>query len=248
MQMNNYSKHSLNEVAVLYIKDKILSGQLKSGDKLVETDISAELQISRAPVREAMRELNVHGLVTFSPRKGNYVLEMTHEEIMEIFEIRISLELQILRTLVEKKMLTEADFENLFLLTDRMMEGEQRDMPDSEKVYNLNHLDISFHSYLWRASGSMRRAQFLEGLFYQLLIAMNKDVVTLGTFEVKAREHKGIIEALKNGDLQRVMDEFHNHQRQYVAAILPDMEMEEAFVIFRASGESEKLRTLRNTA
>lgn len=248
MQMNTYSKNSLNEVAVLYIKDKILSGQLKSGDKLVETDISAELQISRTPVREAMRELNVHGFVTFSPRKGNYVLEMTHEEIMEIFEIRISLELQILRTLVEKKMLTESDFEYLALITDRMLEGEQKDAPDPEKVYSLNHLDISFHSYLWKASGSMRRAQFLEGLFYQLLIAMNKDVVSLGTFEVKAREHKRIIETLRAGDLQCVFDEFHNHLREYVVAILPNVEMEDSFVTIKTNGEAGELRTLRDTA
>ena len=50
--MKNYSKQSLGELVVRYIKDKILDGELKSGDKLIETDVANDLKISRAPLRE----------------------------------------------------------------------------------------------------------------------------------------------------------------------------------------------------
>lgn len=218
MQMKDYPKQSLCDIAVLYVKKKILSGKLKSGDKLIESDISLDLGISRAPVREALRELNVHGFVVFSPRKGNRVLDMTQAEILEVFEIRISLELQILRILVEQKMLSEKSFADLSALTDKMLESERQNIPEDERIYRLNDLDVSFHRYLWNASGSKRRAQYLEDLFYQLLIAMNKDVVSLGTFEEKAREHALITNALKSGDLKAVNRQFRNHLKEYVSA------------------------------
>ena len=218
MRMNDYSKQSLCDIAFLYIKKKILSGNLKSGDKLIESDLSLELGISRAPVREALRELNVHGFIAFSPRKGNRGLEMTQEEILEVFEIRISLELQILRILVEQKMLSENDFAELSALTGKMLESEHQNIPEDERIYRLNSLDIAFHRYLWNASGSKRRAQYLEDLFFQLLIAMNKDVVSLGTFEEKAREHALITDALRSGNLKKVNGQFQDHLKEYVAA------------------------------
>ena len=100
--MPRYEKQSLSDMVVSYVKNRILSGTLKGGDRLIETDISNHFNISRAPVREAMRILNEQGLITFSPRKGNHVIEMDPAEIMEVFEIRTSLETQILRKILAK--------------------------------------------------------------------------------------------------------------------------------------------------
>jgi len=215
----NYTKHNLSELAVLYIKNKILSGEFKSGDKLVESDISNDLSISRAPVREALRELNMQGMVMFSPRKGNYVLEMSHEETMEVFDIRIAMEKRILELLVGASTLQDADFRQLDNLTAEMYALEGQQMEPHEMLYRLNHLDFSFHSYLWKASGSLRRGKILEGLFYQLLIVMNKDVITLGTFHEKAQEHTRIVQALKQNDLQRVYRELEAHFNSYIEAV-----------------------------
>ncbi|WP_156023789.1 GntR family transcriptional regulator, partial [Sporomusa ovata] len=63
--MPEYEKKSLSDIVVSYVKNRILSGTLKSGDKLIEADISNELNTSRAPVREAMRILNEQGIISF---------------------------------------------------------------------------------------------------------------------------------------------------------------------------------------
>ena len=222
MYVNDYSKHSLNEVTVTYIKDKILSGELKRGDKLIESDISEHLRISRAPVREAMRELNVYGLVSFSPRRGNQILDLTPEELRELFEIRISLELQVLDILVKRDLLSLDNFLQLDSFVAQMAANEGKEMPYHEKLYNLNQLDVSFHSYLWHASGSRKRAQLLEGLFFQLLVTMNENVQTLGSFEEKAIEHANIVDALKSGDRDEVFAQFKKHLCKYAKAMLPD--------------------------
>lgn len=211
-----YEKQSLSDVVVGYIKSRILSGALKSGDKLIEADISTALDISRAPVREAMRILNEQGIVTFLPRKGNQVIAMEMEEIQEVFEIRIALEIRVLSKLITQKMLTEKDFRELETLTEKMKKAESQCNNREEGIYLLNTLDLSFHRYLWKASGSIRSIQLLEGLFYQLLIAMNQNIDSLGTFQEKAQEHARIVNGLKAQDLKLTLSEFREHLNAYM--------------------------------
>lgn len=217
-----YEKQSLSEMVVSQVKNRILSGTLKGGDRLLEQEISDYFKISRAPVREAMRILNEQGIISFSPRKGNHVIEMSDSEILEVFEIRASLETQILRKLLRNQLFTSEDFENLRAIAMRMVTDEAQCKSDEEKIYLMNTIDISFHNYLWQRSGSTKRAQILEGLFYQLLVAMNEDVSTLGILEKKAKEHLEFIKVLESNELPLVVRAFHGHIQNYVAAILPE--------------------------
>ena len=220
--IRSYEKHSLSEMAVLYIKNKILSGELKSGDKLVESNISADLSISRPPVREALRELSVQGMTVFSPRKGNFVLDMSSEELLEIFDIRISLEIKVLELLMRKKLLTCEDFTRLRGLVKKMREHNQLELEHHERIYQLNSLDLEFHSHLWSASKSLRRGKIMESLFFQILIAMNRYPKSLGSFDEKATEHERIVAALEKNDLELAVSHFKAHLDAYVRAVLPN--------------------------
>lgn len=215
----DYSKANLSEIVVSYVKDKILAGDLKSGDRLVETDISEELQISRAPVREAIRELNMQGILSFSPRRGSQIFDMTYEDIAEVFSIRIPLEMQILTIIFEKSLLSEEDLCHLERVNDDMLKAESGLMDIREKVYRLNTSDFKFHSFFWYKSGSFRRAHILENEFFQLLTAMNRDISTLGSIEEKYMEHKKIIEACRMGSLEETLSAFKGHMESYLNAI-----------------------------
>lgn len=220
-RMPKYEKQSLSDRVVAHVKEQILAGTLKSGDRLIETDISTHFRISRAPVREAMRILNEQGLITFSPRKGNHVIEMNPAELMEAFEIRASLETQILRKLLREQRIKETDFQQLAKTAREMNSGEKRGVNEAEKFFLLNSLDLSFHKYLWELSGNVRRVQILEGLFYQLLIVMNEDLSSLGVLEKKAEEHLKLVEVLRENDPSAVVRAFHNHIQYYVKVTLP---------------------------
>ncbi|MDT2598907.1 GntR family transcriptional regulator [Enterococcus hulanensis] len=220
-RMPKYEKQSLSDRVVAHVKEQILAGTLKSGDRLIETDISTHFRISRAPVREAMRILNEQGLITFSPRKGNHVIEMNPAELMEAFEVRASLETQILRKLLREQRIKETDFQQLAKIAREMNSGEKRGVNEAEKFFLLNSLDISFHKYLWELSGNVRRVQILEGLFYQLLIVMNEDLSSLGVLEKKAEEHLRLVEVLRGNDPSAVVRAFHNHIQDYVKVTLP---------------------------
>ena len=86
-------KHSLfREEICDYIKESILSGELKPGDRIVETRCAKELGVSQSPVREAIRELEIIGLVENRPFQGCYVKEHTIKDVKDSYKVRISLE------------------------------------------------------------------------------------------------------------------------------------------------------------
>ncbi len=218
--MITYSKANLSEIVVSYIKNKILTGELKSGDRLVETDVSEELQISRAPIREALRELNMRGILTFFPKKGSQILEMDYEDIAEVFSIRIPLEMQILTIIFEKSLLQEQDLDYLETLNNDMIKSDRDNViDDKEKNFIFNSNDLAFHEFFWKKSKSFRRAEILENQYFQLLIAMNKDISTLGIKIEKFDEHKLIIDACRSGSLDKTLHAFQNHMDSYLKAV-----------------------------
>ncbi|WP_434512885.1 GntR family transcriptional regulator [Desulfitobacterium sp. AusDCA] len=216
-----YSKANLSEIVVSYVKNKILTGELKSGDRLVETDISEELEISRAPIREALRELNMRGILSFSPKKGSQILNLDYKDIEEIFSIRIPLEMQVLTLIFEKSLLQEQDLNYLETLNHEMIRADNEIAIDlREKNYIFNTCDLAFHSFFWKKSKSFRRAEILENQYFQLLTAMNRDISALGSVMEKYDEHKKIIDACRTGLLDHVLAAFQAHMDLYLKAII----------------------------
>ena len=233
----DYEISSISDVVEKYLKDRILGARLTSGMKIVEKDVADALEVSRAPVREALGKLSQQGLVVFSPRRGHFVLEMPREGILELFQIRITLELQILRILVAENMLGPEDYNKLLLFSQEMEEAEKLAKSESNRLYYLNSLDIKFHRYLWQVSKSARRAQLLEGLFFQLLIVMNEDVSAFGVNQEKAEEHRALVEALQTNDVQTVCIAFRCHLDKYIDATLGPLSLAEQHSLDIVFGE-----------
>ena len=84
--------HSLTEKVFSEIEQAILSGIYSAGDQLVESKISLELGVSRTPVREALKQLELEGLVTTIPNKGTFVVGVSTEDILDIYTIRVAVE------------------------------------------------------------------------------------------------------------------------------------------------------------
>ncbi|MEL7656616.1 MAG: GntR family transcriptional regulator [Bacillota bacterium] len=219
--MITYSKANLSETVVSYVKNKILTGELKSGDRLVETDISGELGISRAPIREALRELHMRGILIFLPKKGSQVLNLGYKDIEEILSIRIPLEMQVLTLIFKKSLLQEQELDYLEKLNHEMIRADKETAMDvREKNYIFNTCDLAFHEFFWKRSESLRRVEILENQYFQLLAAMNRDISTLGSVMEKHDEHKRIIEACRIGVLDQVLAAFQAHMVPYLKAII----------------------------
>ncbi|MFL6559239.1 MAG: GntR family transcriptional regulator, partial [Bacillus sp. (in: firmicutes)] len=102
---NNWAEEdliSLRERVFIHIKDLILEGEFKTGDRLVERELAERLNISRTPIREALFRLESQGFVKTVPRKGVIVADISEKEIIEVFTILSSLEVLAAKLAAQK--------------------------------------------------------------------------------------------------------------------------------------------------
>lgn len=212
MQQNiEYTKRNLSDIVIEYITQKILTGEYREGDRILESKIAEELKISRAPVREGIIELQNQGLLKYIPRKGNFVTRMTIEDIREVFDIRLLIENDIIEILIKEKKLRQTDFDRLTKIIDEMVNIANNNKPISERLLNINKKDMEFHKFIWEKSDSKRRVKILTDLFYQLKLAMMIDTEMTGDLEATAKEHYDIIKYLKSEDIKKCKQSLKDH-------------------------------------
>ena len=184
---------SLSRVVSEQIRGRILDGSLKPGERLVEDRLSAELGVSRVPVREALRGLSVEGLVTLLPRRGATVVEITPETVAELVEVRALLE-----GLNAKLAAQRHDPEIVAVLEDTLARGNQA--AKSGTAEELARLNAEFHERLAEASRNAVLSDVMRGLRERTSIA----------FAINGRararedwdEHAGILAAVIAGDAE----------------------------------------------
>ncbi|MDY0179395.1 MAG: GntR family transcriptional regulator, partial [Synergistaceae bacterium] len=116
---SRFSHENLNRKVAEYLREEILwSGRFRTGQHIQEMEIAEELNISRAPVREALRELEHQGIVNYLPRRGTFVATFDHDDFQEIADIRFMIESRVIDILVGEGRLGPEDFRRLRGLID----------------------------------------------------------------------------------------------------------------------------------
>ena len=191
---------TLRTEVVAILHDAIVSGQLKPGDHLKESELASQLSVSRSPVREALRQLEQNGLVVSVANQGSYVKTYTHKEIAEIFTLRAALENLACELIIQGDKLTEEDWQRL----DRFIE-EQRAAIDAQAFDELTELDMDFHEFICQKSDSQRLLtmwQSLRGqiqvLFYQRFRALERVPQTVDV------DHMAILDALRLANIEEI--------------------------------------------
>lgn len=189
----NEDNYSLGSRVFHAIRENILSGKYQAKEELKEKAIGEELGVSRTPVREALRQLELEGLVTIIPNKGAYVIGISEKDIRDIYEIRSRLEglcAGWAACYITKEQLDELE-ENVYLSDFHITKGNYE---------QLVELDSRFHETLYRASGSRELRHVLSD-FHHYVQRVRK--VTLAMPERAANsnaEHRKIVEALREHD------------------------------------------------
>lgn len=212
---STYQRDNLCSVVVDYVKEMILSGGYKAGDHVLESEVALKLGISRAPVREGLKELEKEGIVTVLPRKGTYVTKFTLEDIKEVFDIRLLLENNILEILLSENKMHDNDFSALESIVNDMVKIANSKEDELNKAILINMKDMEFHKFLWQKSGSSRRVEILSGIFFQLRMAMLYDTNKTGNLFVTATDHYEIIKHLRNRDLESCKRALREHIISY---------------------------------
>jgi DNA-binding GntR family transcriptional regulator len=197
-------KYSLRGRVYSSIRESILSGKYPKGEELKEIAIGKELGVSRTPVREALRQLELEGLVNIIPNKGAYVTGITLKDVKDIYAIRSYLEGLAARWACEyiSKEQIEVLEENIYLA---QFHAEKH---HAEQVVEL---DNKFHHTIYTASNSKMLEHIL--IEYHQYVKRVREVTLADTERAMKSndEHKAILEAIKNKDTDLAEKLAHTH-------------------------------------
>lgn len=176
------------------LRDAIVNGALRPGERLVEERIAAQMGVSRAPVREALLILEREGLITSLPRRGVTVAVLTQQDVQEIYGFRSALECQAGRGACRK--ITADDVEELLALTGGMRQSDVAS--DRQK---LAAEDFAFHQRIFEISGNGRLLKAWLGIMSQVRLLQRHVLAAYGVdVGEMARRHEAIVDALRSGD------------------------------------------------
>lgn len=191
IRLDNYKP--LRELVFESLREAIISAQLRPGERLMEIQLAEEMGVSRTPVREAIRKLELEGLVVMIPRKGAYVAGLSLKDIVDVFEIRGALEGLAAELAAER--ITDNELEELerylVKISDEIEKG------DLEKVVAT---DTDFHSILYQASRNQRLSQIISNLREQIQRFRTTSLSYPGRMKTALEEHRKIVEAISARD------------------------------------------------
>ncbi len=209
--MHNYDvkqevtdKYSLRGRVFNKIREDILSGKYREHEELKEVAIGEELGVSRTPVREAFRQLELEGLIQIVPNKGAYVTGITAKDVEDIYRIRSLLEGLCAKWATEyitQEQLEELE-ENVYLADFHAAKGHLDQMAD---------LDNRFHHILYEACNSKQLARLLIDFHEYVLRVRKKTLSSGGRGRISNDEHRQIMEAIKAKDADRAEALAHEH-------------------------------------
>lgn len=183
----------LRELVFESIREAIIEGQLPPGERLMEIQLAEEMGVSRTPVREAIRKLELEGLVVMIPRKGAYVSGLSMKDISDVFEIRSALE--GLAAELASERITDEELENMERHLVRIAEGIEKG-----DITSVVEIDTDFHSMLYAASRNQRLGQIINNLREQIQRFRQTSLSYPGRMRVALEEHRRIIEAISARD------------------------------------------------
>ena len=178
------------------IQDDILSGRYQREEELREIAIGEELRVSRTPVREALRQLELDGLVKIIPNRGAYVVGISLEDMKEIYELRCILEKLCAKWAVKNAALEQIEgMEEVIYLTQyHINKGHMKQMAG---------LDGKFHEILYEAGGSRILEQTLKNYHRYLIRVRRNSLLNPERAKEANKEHRQILEALKERDEEK---------------------------------------------
>ena len=141
---------NLRSYIELEIRNLILRGEFKPGERLVESEIAEQMEISRTPLREVFSALEREGLVVNIPRRGNFVVDFTSDDIEEIYSLRLLLEVGAIKRGVSR--LTQKDIDYMQSLLDQL----GKIVLITGKDEQITELDLAFHEHICICAGHTR--------------------------------------------------------------------------------------------
>ncbi|WHH57305.1 GntR family transcriptional regulator [Petroclostridium sp. X23] len=218
INLNDYKP--LREVIFDSLREAIIMGELKPGERLMEIQLAEKMGVSRTPVREAIRKLELEGLVVMIPRKGAHVAELSVKDIKDVLEVRSSLD--GLASALAAKRINKDELRELGNIVDQFAQYLEKN-----NVQGLIKKDVEFHELIYKASRNEKLGQIATNLkeqIHRFRVVYLKDY---SSPKELMREHNEIYHAIESGDEKLAEELALIHIRHQEKAMISSLKTEE---------------------
>lgn len=218
VNMNEYLP--LRDVVFNTLRQAILKGELQPGERLMEVQLANKLGVSRTPIREAIRKLELDGLVLMIPRKGAEVADISEKSLLDVLEVRRALEGLAVRNVCDK--ITEEEIEEL-----KQAQREFRETLSCKDVTVFAEADVKFHDIIYRITDNQRLIQLLHSLREQMYRYRVEYLKKQDSHAKLLREHENVIAAIEKRDKEKAEEAVCKHIDSQVEAVLQTIHTKE---------------------
>jgi DNA-binding GntR family transcriptional regulator len=202
VNMNEYLP--LRDVVFNTLRQAILKGELAPGERLMEIQLAERLGVSRTPIREAIRKLELEGLVLMIPRKGAEVAKISEKSLRDVLEVRRSLEELAIELACQR------------MLPDAVDELEQRQEEFKNAVLNGNPMEIAetdeaYHDVIYKGTCNDRLIQMINNLREQMYRYRLEYIKDEDKRQILLLEHDNILEAVKGRKVEEAKEAMREH-------------------------------------
>ena len=202
VNMNEYLP--LRDVVFNTLRKAILRGELKPGERLMEIQLANKLGVSRTPIREAIRKLELEGLVLMIPRKGAEVAQITEKNMQDVLEVRKALEELSVQLACER--ITAEQVEEM-----KMAAEDFRKVLKSGDVTKIAEADVKFHDIIFAATNNQRLITLLNNLREQMYRFRVEYLKQKECYPQLLEEHDKLIALISGGEVEEACELMGRH-------------------------------------
>lgn len=217
MVMKDISLHMdeylpLRDVVFKTLREAILTGELEPGERLMEIKLADKLGVSRTPIREAIRKLEIEGLVNMTPRKGAVVAEISEEDLQNVLEVRRVLEklaVELACNKIKPQEIAELK-SNLKAFTTAISKNNPTE---------IAKIDVEFHDIIYKATHNGRLIQILSNIREQMYRYRLEYIKDQDTRHTVVRDHENLINAISGKNIEeakKIMISHIDHQEKTI--------------------------------
>lgn len=200
--MNEYLP--LRDVVFHTLRQAILRGELKPGERLMEIQLANKLGVSRTPIREAIRKLELEGLVLMIPRRGAEVAEITEQSLRDVLEVREALEELSVKLACEHVTKDQiAEMKEAAAAFKESLKGDD--------VTRIAEADVAFHDVINMATANQKLIQILNNLREQMYRYRVEYLKKREFYDQLVEEHEMLIQAVENREKERAVEIICRH-------------------------------------
>lgn len=211
----------LRDVVFKTLRQAILRGELVPGERLMEIHLANRLGVSRTPIREAIRKLELEGLVTMIPRRGAEVARITEKNLRDVLEVRRALDAFTVELACDR--ISEEEKEDLKIACDEFEKATET--KDSELIAKA---DVKLHDIIVRAAGNDRLIQLINNLAEQVYRYRFEYIKDESQHEKLVEEHRVIFESIMKNDKATASMAVKTHVDNQENSIIQQIRIEES--------------------